>query len=317
MKIRLNTKILFILLFFSSLANSQSLNKSYLLYIEQYNQLAAKQQKEYGIPASITLAQGLLESGAGVSPFAMESKNHFGIKCNDWAGDKIYHDDDEKGECFRKYNEVVESYEDHSLFLKNRKRYAFLFELAPTDYEGWAFGLKKAGYATDPAYGYKLISIIENYQLHKYDLGERTADVTVMKESKKEKQENNEVAGGSIGSINPMITHVLMKVNHVKFVTALSDDSYKLIADEFNMSVERLLSYNDLVNEPHLQPGTRVFVAAKKNKAPKECLTHVIEDGESMRSIAQDYGVKVVSLYKLNKIPFTDSAKPGLELKLR
>jgi LysM repeat protein len=316
MKIRLNTKILFILLFFSSLANSQSLNKSYLQYIDQYNQLAAKQQKEYGIPASITLAQGLLESGAGISPFAMESKNHFGIKCNDWAGDKMYHDDDEKGECFRKYNEVVESYEDHSLFLKNRKRYAFLFELGPTDYEGWAFGLKKAGYATDPAYGYKLISIIENYQLHKYDLGERTADVTVIKEPKKEKHEDN-VVSGSIGSINPMITHELKKVNHVKFVTAQLDDSYKLIADEFNMTLERLLTYNDLVSEPKLTARTRVFVAAKKNKAPKECVSHMVGDGESMRSIAQDYGVKVLSLYKLNKMAFTDSAKPGMELKLR
>jgi LysM repeat protein len=316
MKIRLNTKTLFILLFFSNLANSQSLNKSYLLYIEQYNQLAVKQQKEYGIPASITLAQGLLESGAGVSPFAKESNNHFGIKCNDWAGEKVYHDDDEKGECFRKYNEVVESYEDHSLFLKNRKRYAFLFELAPTDYEGWAFGLKKAGYATDPTYGYKLISIIENYQLHKYDLGERTADVTVVSEIKKEKHDSKETTG-PIGSINPMITHELMRVNHVKFVSALPDDSYKLIAEEFNMSLDRLLAYNDLTNEPALQAGTRVFVEAKKNKAPKECLTHVVEDGESMRSIAQDYGVKVVSLYKLNKIPFTDGAKPGFELKLR
>ena len=316
MEIRLNTKILFILLFVSSLANSQSQNKSYLQYIDQYNQLAVKQQKEYGIPASITLAQGLLESGAGVSPFAKESNNHFGIKCNDWGGEKIYHDDDEKGECFRKYNEVIESYEDHSLFLKNRKRYAFLFELSPTDYEGWAFGLKRAGYATDPTYGYKLISIIENYQLHKYDLGERTADVTVIKETKKEKHESNEVSG-SIGSINPMITHELKKVNHVKFVTALSDDSYKLIADEFNMTLERLLTYNDLVKEAQLQPGTRVFVDAKKNKAPKECVTHMVEDGESMRSIAQDYGVKVVSLYKLNKMTFTDSAKPGQELKLR
>jgi len=316
MKIRLNTQILLILLFVSNLANSQSQNKSYLEYINQYNQLAVKQQKEYGIPASITLAQGLLESGAGVSPFAKESNNHFGIKCNDWVGEKIFHDDDEKGECFRKYNEVVESYEDHSLFLKNRKRYAFLFELAPTDYEGWAFGLKKAGYATDPTYGYKLISIIENYQLHKYDLGERTADVTVVKETKKEKYENNEVST-SIGSINPMITHELKKVNHVKFVTALSDDSYRLIADEFNMTLDRLLTYNDLVNETQLQSGTRVFVAAKKNKAPKECVTHMVEDGESMRSIAQDYGIKVVSLYKLNKMAFTDSAKPGLELKLR
>ncbi|HET7733635.1 MAG TPA: glucosaminidase domain-containing protein, partial [Paludibacter sp.] len=173
MKFGRKIKFLLTFLLISLLASSQSRNQTYVSYINQYSQLAVKQQKEYGIPASITLAQGLLESGAGISSFAKESNNHFGIKCNDWMGEKIYHDDDSKGECFRKYNQVLESYEDHSLFLKNKPRYAFLFELKSTDYEGWAFGLKKAGYATDPAYAYKLITIIENYDLHQYDLGRK------------------------------------------------------------------------------------------------------------------------------------------------
>ena len=141
---------------------SQAQSQAYLNYIQTYYNLAITQQKEYGIPASITLAQGLLESGAGQSEFVKNSNNHFGIKCHEWTGDKIYHDDDAKGECFRKYDQVIDSYEDHSLFLKNKPRYAFLFELSPTDYQGWAHGLKKAGYATDPSYAYILISIIEN-----------------------------------------------------------------------------------------------------------------------------------------------------------
>jgi LysM repeat protein len=314
MKIRLSTKIAFILLFFSMLTSSQNLNKSYLLYIDQYEQLAVKQQEEFKIPASITLAQGLLESSAGVSSFARESNNHFGIKCNDWAGEKIYHDDDQKGECFRKYSQVVESYEDHSLFLKNRKRYAFLFDLAPTDYEGWAFGLKKAGYATDPTYAYKLISIIENYGLHKFDLGEKF----LANNNAKNIPGNGHVESrGSIGSIHAVVNHEPKMVNHVKFVTSLASDSYTSIADEFNIGVERLLAYNDLNIETELTPGTRVFIASKKNKAPRECPTHKVFDGESMRSIAQDYGVKVVSLYKLNNMAFTDGVALNQVLKLR
>ena len=312
MKLRLSAFLVLTALLFSVLCFSQNRSQAYIQYIEQYNQIAQKQQKEYGIPTSITLAQGLLESGAGISSFAKESKNHFGIKCNDWTGEKIFHDDDEKGECFRKYNEVLESYEDHSLFLKNRKRYAFLFDLSPTDYEGWAFGLKKAGYATDPAYGYKLISIIENYDLHQFDLG---------RESKYNSAYTSKVGGQNnhnpIGSISALITHEVKKVNGVKFVVSLPDDNYSLIADEFNLSIERLLSYNDLSADGTLIPGTRVFVAEKKSKAPKECATHQILEGESMRSISQDYGVKVVKLYKLNKMDYSVGATLGMVVKLR
>ncbi len=157
MEMKLRTAILFCIVFFSNLLVSQTRSQAYLLYIDQYYQLAQKQQKEHGIPASIILAQGLLESGAGQSMLARTSNNHFGIKCAEWTGDKVFHDDDEKGECFRKYNQVLDSYEDHSLFLKNRSRYASLFELKPTDYEGWAHGLKKSGYCTDHTFCYKLI----------------------------------------------------------------------------------------------------------------------------------------------------------------
>lgn len=318
MKFGRNAKLLLTLLLFSLLSFSQTRNPTYMSYISQYGQLAVKQQKEYGIPASITLAQGLLESGAGASSFARESNNHFGIKCNDWMGEKIYHDDDEKGECFRKYNQVLESYEDHSLFLKNKPRYAFLFQLNPTDYEGWAFGLKKAGYATDPAYAYKLITIIENYDLHQYDLGQTGSDHNEMYASVNTRRPETRSAGtGAMGAVVALVSHEVRKVNGVKFVVALPEDDYAMIADEFNMSVERLFSYNDLMSGARLKPGTRIFISHKKNKAPKECLKHQVMPGESMYSISQDYAIKLAKLYKLNKMDFTVGASIGQVLKLR
>jgi LysM repeat protein len=321
MKFNLKTKLLVATLLYSTLIFQQPRNQTYLSYIDQYGQLAVRQQKEYGIPASITLAQGLLESGAGISSFAKESNNHFGIKCTDWTGEKIYHDDDARGECFRKYTQVIESYEDHSLFLKNRKRYSFLFDLKSTDYEGWAFGLKKAGYATDPAYAYKLISIIEDYDLHSFDLG-KGSDYASASNNKYERNSGSGTVGlrqnsGTMGAITALVNHELRKVNGVKFITALPDDNYAIIADEFNLSVQRLLYYNDLVDENRLIAGTRIFVDSKKNKAPRECKTHVVMEGESMYTISQDYGVKVVKLYKINNMAFSQGLRVGQVLKLR
>lgn len=150
----------------------QAQNEAYLKYIQKYKQVALKQEKEYKIPACITLAQGLLESGAGNSELAVKANNHFGIKCHkDWTGDTYTHDDETRDECFRKYKKAEESYEDHSRFLL-RPRYASLFELSITDYKGWAHGLKQCGYATDPGYAAKLIKIIEDYDLASITTGE-------------------------------------------------------------------------------------------------------------------------------------------------
>ncbi|MEI8086797.1 MAG: glucosaminidase domain-containing protein [Paludibacter sp.] len=314
MKIRIPSLFLANFLFISMLASSQSLNKAYLSYIDQYSQLAQKQQKEHRIPSSIILAQGLLESGAGQSTFSKSSNNHFGIKCSDWTGDKFYWDDDAKGECFRKYEKVLDSYEDHAKFLINRTRYAFLFDLKPTDYEGWAFGLKKAGYATDPTYAFKLISIIENYDLHKLDLGENYSVVNSENVNTPNPKNN---ASGSMGSIAPYVNHVVMKVNGVKFVSALPGDSYRTLADEFEMSENRLRKYNDDNSTFELNTGKRIFISAKKNKAPKDCANHRVTEGESMLSISQDYGIKVVELYALNNMTFEKGAEYGKVLLLR
>ena len=304
-------RIFYILLSINLLALAQTPNPAYLSYIEQYHQLAEKQEKEHRIPASIVLAQGLLESGAGQSDFAKQSNNHFGIKCNnDWTGQKIYHDDDQKSECFRKYDQVIDSYEDHAIFLKNRTRYSFLFNLAPTDYEGWAQGLKKAGYATDPTYAYKLISIIEGYDLHRFDLANNSNG----NNSNNTKTEENR---GSMGIIQAIANHQVFKVNGVKFVTSNSGDTYVAIADEFNLSEARVREYNEIDSNTSLSIGIRVFIESKKNKASTESETHVVQDSESMYSIAQDYAIKVESLYLLNKIPFTEGASLGQALKLR
>ena len=202
---------------------AQSRNKQYEEYIKKYRDLAVEEMKRYHIPASITLAQGLLESGAGQSELARKSNNHFGIKCGgDWRGKTVRHDDDARGECFRAYKHPKESYEDHSKFLVNRPRYASLFKLQITDYKGWARGLKKAGYATNPRYADQLIGIIELYDLHKYDT---KGGLKWMKENP-----------------NPHQPYI---ANDLLYIVVRSGDSWKSISKEFDISQKKLRKYKD------------------------------------------------------------------------
>ncbi|NDV45787.1 LysM peptidoglycan-binding domain-containing protein [Paludibacter sp. 221] len=316
---------LLMLLMFPFLAFSQHGNNAYFAYIENYNKMAVQQQNEHGIPASITLAQGLLESGAGKSPLAVKANNHFGIKCHDWTGAKMYYDDDKKNECFRKYRRVLDSYEDHSAFLKNRSRYASLFELEPTDYKGWAHGLKKAGYATDPTYAYKLISIIEEYELHRFDL-QSTKDKTkrrLFARKTKEKpqpstiEEKVEDALPSNGSVYAVVIHQLMRVNGLKYVVAVEGDTYGSIADEFNLKADDVASYNEMAVDAKLKQGERVYLQKKKKQAPKGFEKHVIQPGESLYGIAQYYGIRLIDLFDMNNIPYDGQAAVGQVVKLR
>lgn len=284
---------------------AQSLNKNYLNYIESWHHTAIKQQKKHGIPASITLAQGLLESGAGQSVMSRESNNHFGIKCHDWQGERVFHDDDEEKECFRKYDNASESYEDHSLFLKNRPRYAGLFNLKQTDYINWAHGLKKAGYATDPTYAYKLIALIETYNLHQYD---KTHNGIFQQETADEKL-HKDVAN--------ILLREIYKSNCVNFVVSVNQDTYKSIADEFEISESKLREFNDVGPNAVLQSGAIVFLKKKKTKAHIGFTAHVVREGETMYNISQNYGIRLMSLYKMNKMPFTAGAKVGQIIKLR
>ena len=289
-------KLFLILIICCLTLQAQTRNKQYEAYIKKYRELAVEEMKKYHIPASITLAQGLLESGAGQSALARKSNNHFGIKCgSDWYGKTVSHDDDARGECFRAYKHSKDSYEDHSKFLAGRPRYASLFNLNITDYKGWARGLKKAGYATNPRYADQLIGIIELYELYKYD------DKNYLKWLKK--------------NPNPHQTYI---ANDLLYIVVRAGDSWKSISQEFDISQKKLRKYNDLYKGYALQVGDILYLEKKNKKADKEHIVHVLRAGESMYSISQKYGIRLKNLYKLNKMDEDDSAPEiGTILRLR
>lgn len=275
---------------------AQTRNKQYEDYIKQYRDLAVDEMKKYHIPASIILAQGLLESGAGQSTLARKSNNHFGIKCgSDWQGKTVRHNDDARGECFRAYKHPKQSYEDHSKFLAGRPRYASLFKLKITDYKGWARGLKKAGYATDPRYAQRLIDIIELYDLDKYD---KKGGLKWMKENP-----------------NPHQPYI---ANGLLYIVVRAGDTWKSISKEFDVSQKKLRKYNDLYKGYELQPGDILYLEKKNRKAQKEHIVHVLRAGESMYLISQKYGIRLKNLYKLNKMDADEPApEVGTILRLR
>lgn len=266
-------------------------NTAYLNYISQYKDLAIEQMLRYRVPASITLAQGLLESRAGLSDLAVRGNNHFGIKCHGWTGRKTYHDDDEAGECFRAYDNARQSYEDHSRFLSQNSRYARLFSLDRTDYRGWAKGLKACGYATNPNYANSLIGIIETYGLSQYDrantydrfLERHTADTPAR-------------PGETL--------HQIYSYNDNYYVVAREGDTYTSIAKEVGLSPRKIAKYNERNKKDTLSPGEYVYLKKKRKKAEKKYKKrpHIVKAGESLYSIAQYYGVRTKSLYKKNNL---------------
>ena len=278
------------------LAQGQVRNKQYEAYIKKYRDIAVEEMRKYHIPASITLAQGLLESGAGQSTLARKSNNHFGIKCgSDWDGKSVRYDDDARNECFRAYKHPKQSYEDHSKFLASRSRYAFLFKLKITDYKGWAKGVKKAGYATDRRYAQRLIDIIELYDLHQYDT----------KKGLKWMKDNP----------NPHQPYI---ANGLVYIVVRPGDTWKSISKEFDVSRKKLRKYNDLYKGYVLQPGDILYLEKKNRKADKEHVVHVLRAGESMYSISQKYGIRLKNLYKRNKMePDSPAPEVGTILRLR
>ncbi|MCL2651022.1 MAG: glucosaminidase domain-containing protein [Candidatus Azobacteroides sp.] len=294
-------KILFLLIFIllslsSGYAQNKSKNKNYLLYIERYHKLAIEHMNRYKIPASITLAQGLLESGAGTSDLAIEANNHFGIKCGDiWTGPSVYKDDDEKNECFRKYKNAKESYEDHSRFLTERNNYSKLFSLKANDYEGWAKGLLACGYATDKLYAKKLIDLIELYELHQFD----------GKYSDKNKKENK-------------INRDIYISFGLVYTLAKENDSFSSIASDLDFKTKNILKYNDVSADHQLQTGDIVYLQKKKSKADKPYYDHAVQAGETMYYISQEYGIRLSNLYKMNKTHHPESTlTEGTILRLR
>lgn len=267
-------------------ADAQSIkwNKSYSDYFSTWGEVAVQQMVQYRIPASITLAQGVLESGAGKSELARKANNHFGIKCNGWTGRKSYHDDDERGECFRAYDNAYQSYVDHSVFLTNSPRYRRLFDLKRTDYKGWAKGLKTCGYATSPTYATRLIEIIETYGLHRYDVGKGfdKQRIEQMHQSADQRQ--------------------VFTFNSNYYVRARRGDTFRRIADDVDVSYRRLAKFNERDKNDTLEEGEIIWLQKKRRKAPKEFKNrpHRVEPGESMYIISQRYGIRLKNLYKMN-----------------
>ncbi|WP_062125368.1 glucosaminidase domain-containing protein [Geofilum rubicundum] len=280
-------------------------------YIDTYKDWAISSMNVTGIPASITLAQGILESASGNSTLAKRDNNHFGIKCHsDWTGKRVYHHDDARNECFRKYNSALESFQDHSEFLTTRSRYAALFELATTDYKGWAHGLRKAGYATNPQYAQLLIRIIEEEELYQYD-----QNISPRARKSNRELERRKDAGGLV--INPYETRPVKYNNGVKYVELQEGDTFESLARMFNLKAWELPHYNDLPPNTRLDKYRLLYVESKRRNAHPDHPHHTVRSGESMHEISQIYGIRLNRLYYLNRMEEGTEPQNGDRLNLR
>jgi len=277
-------------------------------YIKKYYLLAIAEMERSGIPASITLAQGCWESQNGKSVLATDGNNHFGIKCkSDWRGKKIYHDDDAKGECFRKYAHAEESYMDHSNFLMNSTRYSFLFKLDPKDYIGWAKGLKQAGYATDPTYAERLIKIIEDFKLYVYDeYGDNRQIAAVVKDPERPKHER-----ASINKAPAKISRRIEMRNGLRTIVVAEGDTYESLTKRYKLKDWELYTYNDFGKGRQPRPNEILYIQKKYRKASREHKQHVAENGDTMHYIAQMYGIQLKPLLKRNRMRFGDEPAAG------
>lgn len=296
------------------------------VYIRAYSDLAVQEMYRSGVPASITLAQGMLESGNGLSELAVKGNNHFGIKChNNWKGERIFHDDDKKGECFRKYKDVELSYRDHSDFLRYRDRYKFLFDLELTDYKGWANGLRKAGYATDPSYPKKLIKLIEEYRLYEYDMKPAHRNESQDEEqvpvrppvSPSQMEQPKRMSESQREYFHFPVSREMYSQNGVPFVYSVEGETYKSIAKAYGLFFKEILKFNDLDSSQPLRPGTVVYLQAKKKKAAKGIDMHFIDSNESLWDISQRYAVRLSSIYRINSFSPSYVPRSGDCIRLR
>lgn len=289
-------------------------------YIRQYKDIAIAEMHRTGVPASIKLAQGILESESGNGNLVKRSNNHFGIKCKSyWTGEKVYHDDDERDECFRKYDHAEDSWRDHSDFLRNSERYAALFRLKKTDYKGWAHGLKKAGYATNPRYPNILIWQIEKYNLHQYDLMEYTPDeaLLVENETKVPADLDAPVTSPTTSQSAEQVFDIGAKTkrNGLSAIYAVAGTSLLAIATKHNLSLSRLLEYNDLDADGLLEEDSWIYLERKHKFAAQESV--VADANESYHSIAQSHGVQLEKLLEYNGVTEDDEVAAGTTVWLK
>jgi LysM repeat protein len=289
-------------------------------YITTYKDIAIEEMRRTGVPAAITLAQGIHETSAGQSDLVRKSNNHFGIKCkSEWTGASVTHDDDAKGECFRKYDDPRDSYRDHSDFLKNRPYYSFLFKLDPTDYEAWALGLKKAGYATNPKYAQILIKLIRDYNLQDYTLiamDRKKDDVLFASASNSIQSESSSDAKAPSNGINAASYPTgVFKINNTKVTVITKGTSYLKLAEDNDISLARLFEFNDM-NPADIAPADQIlFLQRKRKKGDGEF--HTVAAGEMVYDVAQKEGIRLESLMEYNFLRQGMQPKVGERLYLR
>ena len=288
-------------------------------YIATYRDIAMAEMQRTGVPASITLAQGIHETQAGQSKLVLKSNNHFGIKCkSEWKGESVSHDDDARGECFRKYADPADSYKDHSDFLKTRAHYASLFNLDPTDFEGWAHGLKKAGYATNPKYPQILIRIIKDYNLQDYTLvalGRKAMEPDAL--ALKPAGSNTETIASEVNNSRlPRKTYPqgVFQINRTNVIYVTKSTPYLALALEYKIPLRRLFEFNDLADTEMTGDHQLVFIQRKRREGATA--VHKVEEGETLHDIAQSEAIQLESLLSYNYLRSDVAPSPGRELYL-
>ncbi len=339
-----------------STAQHLSVKEKTEAYINSYKALAIEEMLRTGVPASIKLAQGILESQFGESSLAKNANNHFGIKCKtEWTGEKTYQDDDAKGECFRVYPDAAQSYKDHSDFLKNRPHYAFLFKLEPTDITGWAYGLKRAGYATNPTYPEKLLRVVEEYQLHQYTtlalaikdnrnapvpLPAQQTVVSVEPEKNSAVEVKEEIKADSVQApvenktdktndtvlpekkADPPVEKIpspypegIFTINHTKAIYAKEGTSLLALAHRYDISLSKLFDFNELSERDILEADQLLFIEKKQKRGASDL--HEVMQGETLHDICQKEGIRLESLLEYNKLKKDSQLTTGQKLYLR
>jgi LysM repeat protein len=324
----------FILLFTTFISRSQDA-EVIQSYINKYKDIAIAEMERTGVPASIKLAQGIHETMAGTSVLVLKSNNHFGIKCKaTWTGQSVSHDDDAKGECFRKYNSSLASYRDHSDFLKGSERYASLFKLDPLDYAGWAYGLKKAGYATNPRYPQVIIQLVQDYNLQDYTLialGKRPAKVEAFAKAPLEKNENDFIPAvavvkteETVKTITPEPENIKkqpqypfgeFKINETRVIYAKRETPFLSIAQQYNIPLARIFEFNEMAESETLAKDQLIYLQRKRKTGNNEF--HIVKTGETLHEIAQEEAIRIESLLEYNQFRKNMRTATGQQLYLR
>ena len=297
-------------------------------YVEKYKAIAIAHMERYGIPASITMAQGILESDSGNSRLSLTSNNHFGIKCKkSWTGDKVYYDDDAKGECFRAYPSVEASYEDHADFLDQSPRYDSLFAYPADDYRSWARGLKACGYATAPDYAERLVKIIESMKLYLLDkengnkiyaaAKSATANTETWWESNIATSDEQINPNAFRVTVNSHKGYGVYRSNHTFYIVAKEGDTFESVGDIFDISPKMLRKFNDVAKDGKLSKGDIVYIERKKTQWLGNVMQHKVVRDENIYSLSQAYGIRLKSLKKLNRMREGADVKKGDIIRLK